>query len=227
MDRVLLIEDSARLSALIEKGLTKEGFAVDHVGTLAEASAAVSQTYFDVVIVDLGLPDGDGMMVVRRMRGQGLSTPILILTAKLAVEDRVRGLGQGADDYLAKPFDFEELVARLRALLRRPARYLGTKLTAGNIIFDTATSEMFIGDRKCIPPPREAAVFEAMLRRKNHVVSKKILEDKLYGLMAEGSGNAIEVYIHRLRKLLVDAGADITIHTVRGVGYLIKEGDNA
>lgn len=223
MDRILLIEDSARLSTLIVNGLSREGFGVDRVATLAEAADAVSHTHFDALILDLGLPDGDGMAIVRQLRSRGIATPILILTARLAVEDRVSGLEQGADDYLGKPFAFEELIARVKALLRRPVTFLGSQLVAANATFDTATKELAVSGRRYTVPPREAAVLESLLRRPNNVVSKKILEDRLYGLSAEGSGNAIEVYIHRLRKHLAEAGADLAIHTVRGIGYLIKE----
>jgi DNA-binding response OmpR family regulator len=223
MDRILLIEDSARLSALIVNGLSKEGFGVDRVASLAEASEAVSQTHFDAIILDLGLPDGDGMAIVRQLRSRGMSTPILILTARLAVEDRVYGLEQGADDYLGKPFAFEELIARIKALLRRPTIFLGAQLAIANVTFDAATRELAVEGKRYAVPPREAAVLEALLRRPNQVVSKKILEDRLYGLSSEGSGNAIEVYIHRLRKLLAEFGAHLAIHTVWGVGYLIKE----
>jgi two-component system response regulator TctD len=223
MDRLLLVEDSARLSTLIVNGLSKEGFGIDCVATLAEASDAVSGTHFDAIILDLGLPDGDGMAIVRQVRSSGMSTPILVLTAKLAVEDRVHGLQQGADDYLGKPFAFDELIARIRALLRRPPQFLGSQLRVANLAFDTATKELAVDGKRYAVPPREAAVLEALLRRPNNVVSKKILEDRLYGLSAEGSGNAVEVYIHRLRKQLAEAGVHIAIHTVRGVGYLIKE----
>lgn len=224
--RLLLIEDNARLSSLIAGGLSKEGFAVDAVTTVAEALGALATTHFAAAILDLGLPDGDGLMLVRHLRNRGNAMPVLVLTARLSIDDRVRGLHQGADDYLGKPFAFEELVARIRALLRRPATYLGSELTLGKLAFDTGAREIIIDGTHCAVSPREASVLETLLRRSNHVVSKKILEDQLYGLAADGSPNAVEVYIHRLRKQLADAGANVTIHTVRGVGYFIKEMDS-
>lgn len=194
MDRILLVEDSDRLSTLVVNGLAKEGFATDRVATLAEAAVAVSHTHFDAIILDLGLPDGDGMEIVRKLRSSGLSIPILILTARLSVADRVQGLDEGADDYLGKPFAFEELVARVKALLRRPAAFLGFRLTVANLIFDIATKELVVNDRRYALPPREATVFEALLRRPGNVISKKILEDRLYGLSDEGSGNAVSAF---------------------------------
>jgi DNA-binding response OmpR family regulator len=221
--RILLVEDNARLSNLITAGLTKEGFAADAVDSLADALSALTTTHFAAVVLDLGLPDGDGLSLVQHLRARGSAMPILILTARLSVSDRVKGLHLGADDYLGKPFAFEELVARLRALLRRPSAYLGSELILGRLSFDTEGREMVIAGTHHAIAPREAAVLEALLRRSNHVVPKKVLEDQLYGLGADGSANAVEVYVHRLRKQLVDADAGVSIHTVRGVGYLIKE----
>jgi DNA-binding response OmpR family regulator len=200
--RLLLVEDNARLSQLIAQGLSKEGFAVDAVATLGAALSALTTTHFAVIILDLGLPDGDGLSLVQHLRRQGNTTPILVLTARLSVNDKVKGLHQGADDYLGKPFAFDEMVARIRALLRRPSAYLGSELTLGQLAFDAESREISVSGTYQSLSPREAAILEALLRRSNHVVSKKVLEDRLYGLAAEGSANAVEVYIHRLRKQL-------------------------
>lgn len=224
--RLLLIEDNARLSSLIAAGLSKEGFEADTVSTVGEALAALATTHFAAVILDLGLPDGDGLSVVQHLRSQGNVTPVLILTARLSVGDRVKGLHHGGDDYLGKPFAFEELVARVRALLRRPAAYLGAELRLGVVAFDTKGREIVIRGEHHAIAPREAAILELLLRRSNHVVPKKVLEDQLYGLAPDGSANAVEVYVHRLRKQLAEANAGIAIHTIRGVGYLIKEAPN-
>jgi DNA-binding response OmpR family regulator len=221
--RLLLVEDNARLSKLIADGLTKEGFAVDTVTTVGECLSAVATTHFAAVVLDLGLPDGDGLSVVQHLRAQGSYTPILILTARLSVGDRVKGLGHGADDYLGKPFAFEELVARIRALLRRPAAYLGRELSLGRLTFDIEGHEIIVDGSQYAVAPREAVILEILMRRSNRVVPKKFLEDQLYGLSADGSINAVEVHVHRLRKQLTETGADVAIHTVRGVGYLIKE----
>ena len=221
--RLLLVEDNARLSDLIAGGLAKEGIATDTVTTIAECLSALATTHFSVVILDLGLPDGDGLSVLQHMRAQGSSTPVLVLTARLSVRDRVKGLHHGADDYLGKPFAFEELVARVRALLRRPTAYLGRELRLGNFTFDVEGREIAVAGAQYALAPREALVLEVLMRRANRVVPKKILEDQLYGLSADGSANAVEVSVHRLRKQLIETGAHVAIHTVRGVGYLIKE----
>jgi two-component system response regulator TctD len=221
--RLLLIEDNHRLAALIQSGLAKEGFPSDLVTSVAEGLSALATTHFSLVILDLGLPDGDGLSILQQLRSKGTATPVLVLTARQNTSEKVKGLDHGADDYLGKPFAFDELVARIRALLRRPAAYLGHQLTLGSLTFDTASRELTVNGNRHILPTREAALLEALLRRSNHVVPKTLLEDHLYGLAAEGSPNAVEVYIHRLRKQLDDAGARAQIHTVRGVGYLIRE----
>jgi len=221
--RLLLVEDNEALSGLLQKGLTGAGFAVDCVQTVSEALAGLARTRFSAIILDLSLPDGDGYAVLEHLRAKGDSTPVLILTAKTAVGDKVKGLNRGADDYLGKPFALEELVARLQALLRRPGVLLGAALQLGRLTFDTGSHEITVDGRLQPVPPREAAVLEMLLRRSGRVVPKQVIEDQLYGLSDEVNSNAIEVYVHRLRRQLSDAGADIEIHTIRGVGYLIRQ----
>jgi DNA-binding response OmpR family regulator len=221
--RLLLVEDNETLSALLQKGLVVAGFAVDVVRTVAEALDGLATTRFSAVVLDLGLPDGDGYSVLQYLRGKGDSTPVLILTARGAVDDKVKGFQRGADDYLGKPFALEELVARLQALLRRPGVLLGAALKLGHLTFDTAARELTVDGRLHFVPPREAAVLEVLLRRSGRVVPKQVIEDQLYGLSDEVSSNAVEVYVHRLRKQLSEAGAGVEIHTIRGVGYLIRE----
>lgn len=221
--RLLLVEDNARLSEIVAGGLAREGFEIDRVASVADGLSVLATTHFAAVILDLGLPDGDGLSIVHALRAQGSITPVLILTARQTVSDRVRGLEQGADDYLAKPFAFEELAARIRALLRRPSAFLGRGLSLGRLTFDTEARGMVLDDCHLSLAPREAMLLEMLLRRAGHVVPKKILEDQLYGLSEEGSSNAVEVSVHRLRKQLEELGADVAIHTVRGVGYLIRQ----
>ena len=221
--RLLLVEDNDTLSGLLQKGLEAAGFAVDIVKTVADALNGLATKRFAAVILDLGLPDGDGYAVLQSLRAKGDSTPVLILTARGAVDDRVKGFQRGADDYLGKPFALEELIARIQALLRRPGVLLGLALKLGHLTFDTTAREVMVDGRLQLIPPRESAVLEVLLRRSGRVVPKQVIEDQLYGLSDEVNSNAVEVYVHRLRKQLSEAGAGVEIHTIRGVGYLIRE----
>ena len=220
--RLLLVEDNARLATLITGGLRKEGFVVDAVSTVADGKAALQDAEYSVIVVDLGLPDGDGLEIVEHARVSGARTPILILTARQSVGDRVKGLQRGADDYLGKPFAFEELVARVRALLRRPDTFIEEALRLGRLNFTPSTREITFDETSIALSPRESTVLEALMRRSNGIVAKDALEAQLYGFADEGSANAVEVAIHRLRKQLVEANANVVIHTVRGVGYSIR-----
>src|SRR5262249_48469920 len=221
--RLLLVEDNERFAALLKRGLVTAGFVVDVLPTAKDATAALRESRFEIVVLDLGLPDADGLDVLGEMRDRQDATPVLILTARGGLEDRVIGLQGGADDYLVKPFALEELVARLQALLRRPGNLLGVSLSLGNVILDTTARQVFVNDQPIFFSPREIAVLEHLLRRSGRVVAKSVLADNLYGLSQEVGSNAVEVYVHRLRKHLTDAGASVQIHTLRGVGYLIAE----
>jgi DNA-binding response OmpR family regulator len=221
--RVLVVEDNEELAGLISKGLIPAGYSVDHMGTAADARQALATTRYAAVILDLGLPDADGLTILREVRRRNDPVPVLVLTARAGVHDRVEGLRTGADDYLVKPFAFEELVARLEALLRRPQQLLGTALSVANLSYDTETRQAFVGGEPQLLSARESAVLEILMRRKGRVVPKAVVEDQLFGLSGEVSSNAVEVYIHRLRKSLADKGAKVRIHTIRGVGYMIAE----
>jgi len=218
-----LVEDNEELSQLLAKGLQSAGYDVDRLDSVSEARAALATRRYVALILDLGLPDGDGLSIVRELRHRDDPLPVLVLTARGGVSDRVSGLRSGADDYLVKPFAFDELVARLEALLRRPGQMLGSSLRVANVAFDTETRQTFIDGRPQILSAREAAVLELLMRRKGNVVSKKLLEDQIFGLVGDVASNAVEVYIHRLRKQLVDYGATVKINTVRGVGYVMTE----
>ena len=221
--RLLLVEDNERFAVLLKRGLAAAGFVVDVLPTAEAAAAALRAIRFDIVVLDLGLPDADGLDVLGEMRRHQDATPVLILTARGSLEDRVIGLQSGADDYLVKPFALEELIARLQALLRRPGNLLGVTLQLGNIALDTVARQVFVGDQPIFFSAREIAVLEQLLRRSGRVVAKNLLADNLYGLSQEVGSNAVEVYVHRLRKHLAEAGASVQIHTLRGVGYLIAE----
>ena len=219
--RLLLVEDNERFAALLKQGLAAAGFTVDVLGSGEDAAAALQTGRFDVVVLDLGLPDRDGLDILAEMRRRGDATPVLILTARGSLKDRVTGLQSGADDYLVKPFALEELVARLQALLRRPGNLLGLALSLGNLTLDTVARQVFVGDQPALFSPREIAVLEHLLRRSGRVVAKNLLEESLYGLSQEIGSNAVEVYVHRLRRHLAEIGATVQVHTVRGVGYMI------
>lgn len=225
--RVLLVEDNLRLSTLVRRGLENDGFTVDGVGTISDAEAAISTAPYDVVILDLGLPDGDGLDLLRDMRAGGSHIPVLVLTARDGVDDRVRGLNAGADDYLLKPFAVEELTARLRALLRRPDGALGLSLVVGNVVFDTSAREVRVGNQLIKISKKEMGVLEQLMRRAGRVVPKDTLESKLYGFDDEVSANSLEANVSRLRKRLASVNASVNIHTLRGVGYLLSDSDEA
>lgn len=221
--RLLLVEDNDRLSEFLEKGLADAGFAVDRAGTLAEAAASLDASRFDAVILDLGLPDGDGLTLLKSRRAGGDRTPMLILTARDGVSDRVGGLNAGADDYLVKPFAMEELVARVKALLRRPGAALGVQLTLGNICLDTIGPSFIVDGKPATLTRRELALMEILLRRPGKVISRGAIEEGLYSFSDEVGSNALEVLVSRLRKKLGTLGADVNLHTVRGVGYMVMD----
>ncbi|MGE5151698.1 MAG: response regulator [Rhodospirillaceae bacterium] len=221
--RLLVVEDEARIAEIVRAALQRDGFAVDVLSLCADAREALATTPYDAAILDLGLPDGDGLKLLKELRGKGNAVPVLVLTARDAVEHRVAGLDAGADDYLIKPFAMTELVARTKALLRRPGGALGTTLTSGNVAFDTIGRDLTVGDKTVLMPRREMAILEHLMRRMGRVVPKSLLEDKLYGLDDELESNAIPVHVHHLRRRLADGGATVEIHTVRGIGYLLVE----
>ena len=225
--RVLLVEDNADLVSLLVKGLERNDIAVDAVSTAAEARAAVGALRYTAIVLDLGLPDEDGLAWLRDLRAGGDGTPVLVLTARDGVSDRVAGLRAGADDYLGKPFALDELVARLRALMRRSGNLLGQRLTLGNVALDTEGRQVTVGGTVRPFSSRETAVLEILLRRCGNVAPKRLFEDHLFGLSDEVGSNAVEVYIHRLRRVLADSGATVQVHTVRGVGYMLAEQKSA
>lgn len=219
--RLLVVEDEIRIVEILRSALVRHGFAVDAVRLGAEAREALAANPYDAAILDLGLPDGDGLKILKDMRAQGSSVPVLVLTARDAVEQRVAGLDTGADDYLVKPFAVSEVIARIKALLRRPGGALGVTLKSGNISFDTVGRDVRVGDAVLLLARREGAILEHLMRRSGRVVPKAVLEEKLYGIDDELGSNAIPVHVHHLRRKLMDRGASVEIHTVRGVGYLL------
>lgn len=223
--RLMLIEDNRRLGGFISTSLQRSGFVVDHFATLADADSAAVTTRFDLIVLDLGLPDGDGMELLRGLRRQGNPVPILVLTARDALQDRVDGLNAGADDYLLKPFEISELLARINALLRRPGNALGRQLCVGNITFDTVGREIRVGEKVLCLSRRELAVLEVLMRRAGRVVPKDVIGDSIYGFNEPVTANSVEVAVHRLRKRLERVRSTAVVHTLRGVGYLLAEPD--
>lgn len=219
--RLLLVEDNPQLAQLVQDGLTRQGFVIDRCGSLKEAITARSSASYDLILLDLGLPDGDGMSLVRELRRGSDPTPILILTARGGLNDRLIGLDGGADDYLVKPFEIAELAARCRALLRRPGASLGVVLQLGNVALDTTTRTVTVNQQRIDVPPREVALLEQLLRRAEQVVRRNQLEESLYSFGEEVTPNALESAVSRLRKRLTAADANVLVRTAHGIGYAL------
>lgn len=215
--RLLLVEDDRMIGESLRSALRLEGHAVDWVRDAQAADATLSTERFDVVLLDLGLPCGDGLDVLRALRARQDVTPVIVLTARDGVGDRVTGLDAGADDYLAKPFELDELNARIRAVTRRHNGRAQTALRHADVVLDPSTRQVTRAGRAVLLSSREFAVLEALMQRPGALMSRAQLEDRLYGWGEEIESNAVTVYIHQLRRKL---GADF-IRNVRGVGYFV------
>lgn len=222
--RLLIVEDDSVIADGLLRTLRAAGHAVDHAVDGARADQALAQYPYDLVVLDLGLPRMDGMEVLKRLRARGGHLPVLVLTARDGLDDRVAGLDAGADDYLAKPFDLPELEARVRALLRRREASGGGRIEIGAVTIDTSGRSAYHGSERLDLSAREFGVLELLARRAGRVVSKDQLVESMTGWDEDVGTNAIEVYVHRLRRKLEPAG--VGIRTLRGLGYLIeKSGD--
>jgi two-component system OmpR family response regulator len=219
--RIMIVEDDAALARGVARLLESEGYAVDVVARGEQAILAAEQERFDLVILDVGLPGMDGFEVLRRLRAQAQRVPVLLLTARDAVDDRVHGLDLGADDYVAKPFAMSELAARVRALIRRSQAQAGPKVVHGPLMLDTVARRAFLDGEPLELAGREWAVLEVLLAKVERVVSKEAIIQAVANWGEELSLNAIEVYVSRLRAKLEPAG--IRIRTVRGFGYMLEE----
>jgi len=218
--RLLVIEDDPLIARSLEHALQPLGNTVEVFRTYAEAQAALAHDRFDLILLDLGLPDGDGLDLLAALRDRGDTTPVLILTARDGVDDRVSGLDLGADDYLAKPFSLAELEARVRALLRRSQQRSDNRLRFSRLSFDPSSGTAALDDTPMALPRRELLLLEGLLLHAGSIAPRETLERRLFGFDEVGS-NAIEVYVSRLRKRLQNSG--LKIRTFRGLGYRLEE----
>ena len=218
--RLLVVEDDPLIARSLDQGLSPLGNTVDIFTSLGEARAALAQASFDMVILDLGLPDGNGLSLLAEVRGRGDATPVLILTASDGVEDRVQGLDLGADDYLSKPFSLAELQARVRALLRRSQMRTDNRLYFGPLCFDPESGTATLHGELLDLPRRELGLLEALLLNSGRIAPREQLLDRLFGY-GDAGPNALEVYVSRLRKRL--QGSGLHIRTLRGLGYRLED----
>ncbi|MDQ6783039.1 MAG: response regulator transcription factor [Actinomycetota bacterium] len=222
--RLLVIEDDPALADIIVRAMREEGHAVDREATAADAEVALELNGYDLVLLDIGLPDGDGLLLCRTIRRCGLPTRVMMLTARDSLDDKVRGLDTGADDYLVKPFDTPELSARVRAVLRRPATTGSPTLQVGDIRLDPAAHRAW-RDRLLIPlTAREFAMLHYLMARSGQVVSRTELLDHLWDAHYDGLSNVVDVHIASLRRKLGRPDSPLPLDTVRGVGYVLLTG---
>ncbi|MDQ6640115.1 MAG: response regulator [Pseudomonadota bacterium] len=218
--RVLLVEDSLKLASWLCKALQQHSFTVDRVADGAQADSLLRTEIYDAVILDLGLPSLDGVSVLQRLRARGSAPPVIILTARGDLEDRVIGLNLGADDYLAKPFELAELEARLHALIRRSHGMSTPTVRLGPLEYESSGRLFTVHGRRLPLRPREHAVLEVLLMRMGKVVSKSLLHERVFSMETTTGPDVVEIYIHRLRKHLAETG--VSIVTLRGLGYVLE-----
>lgn len=218
--RTLIVEDDRRLGLTLRRGLEEANFSVDLVTDGEEALAAALSTNFDAIVLDVMLPgERDGVDVCAELRRRRVRTPVLMLTARDAIEDRVRGLEAGADDYLVKPFAFQELLARVRALTRRHLDDRAAVLHAGNLLLDTADRRVTVADRAVDLTAKEFAILEYFVHHPGRLLSRGMIEDHVWNYDFSSESNLVEVYVGRIRRKLLSAGAEVHVTTVRGLGY--------
>lgn len=221
--RILLIEDHENLGAAVEEALQRARFLADWVRNLDEAETALASRSYDLILLDLSLPDGDGLEFLRQIRSARVHTPIIVLTARGGLNDRIAGLDDGADDYLVKPFQLSEMISRVRAVLRRPERLAIEPIRLGRVALHPVSGDVTIGERPAVLSRREQQLLIALLRRSGRVCSRSHLEDCLYDQSADVGPNAIESSVSRLRAYLSLHESSVDVRTVRGVGYVLAE----
>lgn len=221
--RILIAEDQKDLNRIITKRLSAEGYYVDSCFDGEEALSYIEMAEYDGIILDIMMPKRDGLSVLHSLREKGIGTPVLFLTARDAVEDRVLGLDSGADDYLVKPFAFDELIARIRAMTRKSAGNSSNIFSVADLVMDTASHTVTRGGKEIALSAKEFSLLEYLLRNKGHVLSRTMIENNLWNFDYSGGTNAVDVYIRYLRKKVDDGFEPKLIHTVRGCGYVLKE----
>ncbi|HCW47704.1 MAG: transcriptional regulator TctD [Mixta calida] len=217
--RLLLVEDTVELARWLQKALTQKGFAVDWVADGVAADHMLHSEEYALVVLDVALPRMDGLEVLSRLRRRGQNMPVLLLTARGSLDDRVRGLNLGADDYLTKPFELDELEARLRALLRRSQNHSSQQQALGQLVLD-AEGYFLLAEKPLALTPRESSILTTLMQRRGRPVSRQHLYEQTFTLADDVSPESIELYIHRVRKKL--AGSDVAIVTLRGLGYTLE-----
>ncbi len=223
--RILIVEDEKELNAIIKKGLEENGYVVDQAFDGEEGLYMAENYPVSAIVLDVMLPRMDGLTLLGKLRAGGINVPVIMLTAKDAFSDRIAGLDTGADDYLTKPFDFGELLARLRSLLRRSATVKEAVIKAADLEVDTASREVRRGGKLIVLSAREYALLECLSYNKDSVVSRSDIVDNIYGEEDERDSNVVDVYINYLRKKIDSEGKVKLIHTVRGAGYILRSGE--
>jgi DNA-binding response OmpR family regulator len=219
--RILLVEDELDMASALGDALSKHNIVIDHVATLADARQAADLNSYDAILLDRQLTDGEGLRLIPELRTANIGTPIIVLTAHNDHEGRIRGLDLGADDYMGKPFVVEELIARLRAVLRRPQLSSET-ISAGRLSFSVSHMEPAIDGKPLLLPRRELLVLAALMKRLGRTVTREALVNAVYSFDAEIQSNALDSHVSRLRRKLTELEAGVAIHTIRGIGYLMK-----
>jgi len=224
--RILLVEDEPEMAQALRTALQRHGILADIAPNLMQANEALRQNVHDLLLLDRQLPDGDGATLIRLARKHQPDLPIIMLTARGSLADRIDGLDLGADDYLVKPFAIEELLARIRAISRRPAQLALPTATVGNLSFDFSTHEVFVDNVLLQLPRRQLLVLEALFLRHGRTVRREVLQESVYDFNDEIQSNALDAHVSKLRRALSEAGARADIHVIRGIGYLLKERTN-
>lgn len=220
--RIMLLEDEPEMASVLKTALERRNVIVDHVATIADAEAAAEFGQYDAVVLDRRLPDGEGLDLIPKLRALRVEAPILMLTALGSINDRVVGLNAGADDYLAKPFAMEELMARLRALYRRPVVSRAEQVVVGRLTYDFGHHEATVGDRPLELLRREQLALEALIRRPGRAVLRATLEKSVYAMDDEIGSNALDAHVSRLRRKLEEVSAGVEIRAIRNLGYLLR-----